>query len=483
MRSQAEDAFAPLVEVYGDGALEALELVLDQIPVSDLASLAYDWDFWGRPKQLPPPDGWRSVTWMTGRAFGKTRAAAELVVREVRAGRAGTEIGLCAGTDEDTYNLQVAGESGIIACTPPWWKAVWKDDKVVFPNGVVGHVLTALKPDHFRGHNFGIFWADEIATWPKQTWAACWSNLLLALRSGVCRLVNTLTPQKVPVVRMLLERAKKRPDKHLLVTGSTYENTALPVDFLADMVDEFGGTRLGLQELEGVFLEDVPGAIFRDATIREHRRPAPERFLRVVVSVDPAISTRKGTDQTGLIVLGLGADGMVYVLEDRSGKHPADAWAMLVFKLVAKWRPKAESILVLGETNRGGDLVEATLKAVRRSIGAPEVDFRGVHARRGKEARAEPVAAAYEKGRVSHAKGADLAELEEQMTTWDPTTSESPDRLDALVHGVWELLSLAHGAREQGEYESAVGSSRMVAPPREADDWDDDDDDGGGRWG
>jgi predicted phage terminase large subunit-like protein len=296
----------------------------------------------------------------------------------------------------------------------------------------------------------------------------------MGLRLGAAKLVWSSTPKPVPVIREAMNRAKKRPDKHIIVRSSTIENAAnLAPAALEEWLAEYGGTRLGRQELDGELLEDTAGAIFLHAWIDKARSRLPERHLlrRVVVSVDPAITRRKGADLTGIVVLALGFDGLVYVISDLSGRYAPEQWAKIVIDAVR--RHGADT--VIAEQNRGGELVAANLRAVDRSVPVTEV-----HARRGKDSRALPVATRYEKGHVVHVVGADLRELEEQMTTWDPNSQDSPDRVDALVHGVWELAALGRDGGVTAEYSALSAPSRLAAAARlsELKDHSDDDEDG-----
>ena len=197
----------------------------------------------------------------------------------------------------------------------------------------------------------------------------------------------------------------------------------------------YEGTRKGLQELYAQILDNSEAALWKWTTLEKCRKPdEPDRsfFTRIVIAVDPAVTTEEDSDETGIVIAGLGEDGQVYVLEDLSGHWTPLEWAKLVLGAYSRWQADA----VIAETNQGGDLVEANLSAHAED---EFFSFKGVYAKRGKYLRAEPVAAYYEKGKVHHVGRFD--KLEKQMTDFvGSTTRGSPDRLDALVYAVGELM-------------------------------------------
>jgi predicted phage terminase large subunit-like protein len=279
-----------------------------------------------------------------------------------------------------------------------------------------------------RGPQFDAAWCDGIAAW---RYPDAWDMLQFGLRTGDDpRCVATTTPKPVKLVRELLA------DSDCLVSrGSTYANRAnLAPAFLKSILKKYEGTRLGRQEIEAELLEDVPGSLWRGQLIEDHRvRKAPESFKRVVIAIDPAVSTGDDADETGIVVAGLGPDGHGYVLDDLTGRYTPIEWAHQAIK--AYEDHKADRIVA--EVNNGGQMVEATLRMIN-----PRVSYKPVHATRGKVVRAEPVAALYEQGRVHHV-GA-LPALEGQMCMFtadiDRKRMGSPDRVDALVWALTELM-------------------------------------------
>jgi len=439
----------------------------------ELAALGHAWELWARPKQLAPELAWRSFGLVTGRGFGKTRSCAELLIEEVQQGRA-RRIGFASFNLDEAERTLIHGESGLIRCSPPWFKPEILKGQVIWPNGAIATPYTPEVPDGPRGPEHDLFWCSEVAAWPASSRDEFFSNVRMGLRLGLGRMIYDTTPKRRnPLVRYLIERARRDPTRHVLVRGSTRENTDnLTADFVGELESEYGGTQKGREELEGEFFDDADGALFQQLWIDRARRDMPTALKRRVLSVDPTISTRKGTDQTGLVELGLGVDDQVYVFADHTGRMAAEVWGA---RLIALYLEGSCDCIVV-ERNRGGDLVAANIRAsaerrgLRVEVVGSDAPTRHVHgtiyvkevvSRKGKELRAEPVASLYERGRVSHVRGADLVELEDIMTTWVPEAGgASPDALDALVHGVWELAGL--GRERPGGGSQTLGAAKMM---------------------
>jgi predicted phage terminase large subunit-like protein len=402
--------------------------------------LEYLWPFWARDKQLEPAGAWRTWLICAGRGYGKTRTGAEWVRAQIERGRCG-RIALVAATAADARDVVVEGESGLLAICPPKNRPIYEPSKrrLTWPSGAIATTYTADEPDRLRGPQHDGAWADELAAW---RYPDAWDQLQFGLRLGSNpRVVVTTTPRPTPIVRALIAS----PTTHV-TRGSTYENRSnLAGAFFDQIISKYEGTRLGRQELYAELLDDNPGAVFRQQDIERLRVREHPPLLRVVVAVDPAVSTGEGADETGIIVVGLGYDLHAYVLDDVSGRYSPAEWARRAIDVYHARRADR----IVAEVNQGGDLVVANLRAVD-----PRVPCKGVHASRGKQIRAEPVAALYEQGRVHHVGL--LAKLEDQMCAWDPSAppgrrrrsegatadhrSASPDRMDALVWGMTELL-------------------------------------------
>ncbi|MFM9977896.1 MAG: DNA-packaging protein [Sphingomonadaceae bacterium] len=390
--------------------------------------LRYDWPFWAKPAQTPPPSDWRTWLIMAGRGFGKTRAGAEWV--RAQAERDGKlRIALVAATIEETRNVMIEGESGLLAIADPAVRPRWEPGRgrLVWRSGAQAFVYSGENPEKLRGPQHHIAWCDELAKWSYGE--ATWANLQLGLRLGARpRTVVTTTPRAVP----LLKRIRDAADT-VVTGGRTAENEQLSAAFLQAVSADYGGTRLGRQELDGVLIEDFEGALWTRAMIEACRVRAMGAARRVVVGVDPPASA--AGDACGIVCVALGADDIAYVIEDASasGLSP-EGWAGVVAGVAA--RHGADR--VIAEANNGGDMVMSVLRAAESGL-----PVRLVHASRGKVARAEPVAALYERGRVKHV-GAFPA-LEDELCGLIAGggyegPGRSPDRADALVWAVTELL-------------------------------------------
>jgi predicted phage terminase large subunit-like protein len=335
-------------------------------------------------------------------------------------------VALVARTAADVRDVIVEGESGLLAISPPSERPVWEPSRrrLTWPNGAIATTYSADVPDQLRGPQHDCAWADELAAWQ---YPDAWTQLLLGLRLGRDpRVVVTTTPRPTPIIRKLLSAHTTH-----VTRGRTLDNAAnLAPQFLDAIVRQYEGTRLGRQELDGEVLDDNPGAMWKRDAIDAARVRVEPTLRRVVVGVDPAVTSNASSDETGIVVAGIGHDGRFYVVADYSGRYSPDQWAS---RAVEAYRThKADRIVA--ERNQGGDLVERNLRTVDRSLPVTTV-----HAKRAKALRAEPVSSLYEQARVSHV-GA-LAALEDQMTAWDPAgDDESPDRVDALVYAMTELM-------------------------------------------
>jgi len=384
--------------------------ILAALSPGEARALLYDWSFWARPTQLPPPGDWRVWLLLAGRGFGKTRTGAELIRARVAALTA-RRLALVAPTAADARNVMVEGESGLLAVSPPWDRPRYEPSKrrLTWPNG-----------------------CDELGSW---RYPEAWDMLMFGLRLvDDPRVVVTTTPRPTKLIRALIA------DPTALVTrGSTYENRAnLAPAFLDQIIRKYEGTRLGRQELEAELLDDVPGALWTRGIIEAARTQAAPPLTRVVVAIDPAATSSPQADETGIIVAGKDGQGQGWVLADMSGRYPPTVWAKTA---IAAYRAHRAD-RVVAEINHGGEMVEATLRAID-----PNVAYAAVRASRGKVTRAEPVAALYEQGRVHHVGS--FPRLEDQMCDFVPTgyddvglrsAGHSPDRVDALVWALTNLL-------------------------------------------
>ncbi len=395
------------------------------------SGLRGDWSARARPAQLPPPGIWSIWLCMGGRGFGKTRAGAEWVKSLIEGGA--SRIALVAATAGDARDIMIEGESGILSvCSGMPERPVFEPSKrrLTWPSGAICSVFTSEEPSRLRGPQHQFAWLDELASFRHLQ--ETWDMLQFGLRLGKNpRQLITTTPRPLKLLRELV--ARKGQD--VVVTGgSTYDNRDnLAPGFLHSIAHRYEGTRLGRQELFAELLADVEGALWTLDMIEEDRviRAAPLR--RIVVAVDPALSVTETSNATGIIVAGVGTDNHGYILEDLSSKLNPVEWAQ---KAIAAYR-RHKADRIIAEANQGGAMVEATLRAVDRSV-----PVKLVHASRGKITRAEPISALYEQHRVHHAGL--FAELEDEMTTYEPGSQNSPDRMDALVWALTELMVVGY---------------------------------------
>jgi phage terminase large subunit-like protein len=282
-----------------------------------------------------------------------------------------------------------------------------------------------------RGPQHDCAWVDELASF---RYPDAWDQLMFGLRLGADpRCIATTTPRPTKLIKDLIERAKY-PNDVRLVRGSTYENRGnLPAVFFDKIIKRYEGTRLGRQELNAEVLDDVQGALWTYAMFDQRVTKCPP-LLRIVVAIDPSVADPSDSNgennEAGIIVVGLGADQHGYVLDDLSGEYSPFQWAQVA--IAAFKQQKADCIIA--EVNNGGALVEVNLRAIDKNI-----PYRAVHASQGKRARAEPVSSLYQQGRVHHVGS--FPKLEDQLANWEPLSGKkSPDRMDALVWGLTELM-------------------------------------------
>ena len=398
--------------------------------------LMHDWRFWARENQLAPMGNWSHWLLLAGRGFGKTRAGAEWV-RGMAENTAGLRIALVAPTLSDARAVMVEGDSGLLAISPPWNRPKFEPSKrtLTWASGTVATLYSAEEPERLRGPQHHACWCDELASWRHAD--ATWDNLMLGLRLGESpRTLVTTTPKPTSLIKALVA-----DDRVTLTRGTTFDNLDnLAPSFATEILKKYEGTRTGRQELLAEILEDVPGALWQRAMLDRLRADTLPQLVRIVVAVDPPVSVGEKADECGIVAAGICADGFAYVLADASvqGLSPA-GWAK---RAVALYHSLSADRIVI-ESNQGGAMAESVLREID-----PVAAIAQVFARRGKYARAEPVAALYEQGRVFH--GGSLPALEDQMCafTGERRAGESPDRVDALVWALTHLM-LAPTARPQ----------------------------------
>jgi phage terminase large subunit-like protein len=413
------------------------ESFLKSLSPSELSYLQWDWNFWGRGDQQCPPDDWFVWLILSGRGWGKTRTAVENIAKMLRGPTplqapkdAPAVMSIIADTPFDMRQYTIDGPSGFLNVGPTEYRPIHEPSKktLTWPNGAKALLFSAEDPESTRGASGSFFWWDELA---KSRYANDgWDNMLFGMREGNPRGIVTTTPRPLKIIKDL----KARKSTHVTI-GSTWDNKAnLSPVFYREVIEPLVGTRKGRQEIDGEILDDVPGALWTREMIDQCLVKSAPDMQRIVVAVDP--SGTKGEedngDDIGIVAAGKGVDGMCYVLSDKTCKLSPAGWGRMAVNLYNDM--KADRLVA--EKNFGGAMVEAVIRSVDS-----KVSYKDVNASRGKTARAEPVAALYEQGRVKHVKS--FSALEDQMCsmTGDGYMADgSPDRVDALVWAVTELM-------------------------------------------
>lgn len=393
---------------------------------AELEALVYElehrWDHVGRVSQQEPQGTWDTWALIAGRGFGKTRTGSEIVRKW--SGQV-PSILLVGATSTDMRDIMIDGPSGILATAHRNNYPLYESSKLrlTWKSGCICHLRSADEPDRIRGVETYRGWLDEFVAWnhPKEAW----DMVSMAIRRGDTKKLITTTPRRLSVLKKIIDFPGT-----VITRGSTYENISnLSESFRKIIIERYEGTRIGRQEIYAEILDDVEGALWNSSLIDKGRIAKTPDLKRVVVAIDPAVTSRPDSDETGIIVAGKGTDGHCYILHDSSGKFTPNEWAKRAIFCYEKY--KADRIVA--EVNNGGDLVEINIRIIDSTI-----PYKKVYASRGKVIRAEPVVALYEQGKVHHV--GILDKLEEQMTTWDPENDKSPDRVDALVWAVTELM-------------------------------------------
>lgn len=407
----------------------------------DMEELRWDANFWLRPEQIAPPGDWNIWMILAGRGFGKSFAGSEWIREVAKDTTQGVlRIGLVARTAADVRDVIVEGPSGILNVHPPSEKPEYYPSKrqLVWPNGNVALLFTADEPDQLRGPNFHYTWGDEFAAWrdiPDASGLTAFDNMRIATRLGKNpQMCLTTTPKRVGSLKKLLKEAEENPERVVITRGKTSDNEGnLSQAYLDAIYGIYAGTKLAQQELSGEMLDDVEGALWAQNVLddfRAHTIPlgAPLR----VVGVDPTVAEKPG-DECGIVVAQATGERDLYkrqawIVEDTTIQGSPEVWARRAAETARKWGAP-----IVAEKNQGGVLIRNAIQQID-----PRIPVFEVWSKQGKALRAEPVALAYEQGRVHHLGF--FAELESQITSWVPGDSKSPDRIDALVLALTALM-------------------------------------------
>jgi len=450
---------------------QLLELLSEREAFDYERVIHFDWVRWARKKQRPPMVEWDVLGLVAGRSGGKTRTGAEQVIEWAQDN---PRIALVGRTKGDAREVMILGESGIVACAPPWFRATYRPTRalVEFQNGAKGFLYSAEEPDQLRGPQFFKGWGDEFAAWKMvsdEKGGSAWSNLQDALRLGDHpQVLLTTTPRPThlvldtflgprgadgrrPIAAEQVESGEwglvtevkdhvGRTVKHVTVVRrwSSEENVVnLAPGYIAKRRAKYQGSRLGAQELDAAFLLVSDKALWTLEVIDLYRVPAMEtQRERLVVAVDPTRSKFTPVDECGIVVAARGKDRHVYILLDSTFKADPYTWGTRVVALASTYQADA----IVWETSGTDQSVRDTLRSVP---GYDRFRWEGRAATEDKKARAEPVSALYKAGRVHHVNkaGETFEFLEDEMISWDPIeTKQSPNRLDAVVWAVTDLL-------------------------------------------
>ena len=427
------------------------ELAVASMSDEEVSALAYDWFFWARPEQMTPPGDWYVWIILAGRGFGKTRSGAEQVRMWVKDFPI---VNLIGATADDARDIMIEGESGIMNICPPHEKPMYKkyERKLLWPNGAMSLIFTADQPERLRGKQHMKLWADELCSWRYV--GEAWDQAMFGLRLGMDpQAIVTTTPKPIKQLVELVDD----PLTHI-TAGTTYDNRAnLAAGFFHKIIKKYEGTRLGQQELLAEILMDVPGALWKRSKIEDLRVRSAGPMMRIVVAIDPPATSDADSAEAGIIACGIGPctckgkeEIHGFVMEDYSKQASPSEWAEAA--IFAYHRLMAD--LIVGEVNNGGEMVGYTVYTVD-----PHVNYKAVHASKGKYTRAEPISAMYEKGNVHHVGSFPI--LEDQLCTWLPG-EKSPDRLDSLV---WAFTELFYEPDEEEPEEVIVYEDRVDISP------------------
>lgn len=408
---------------YSPAVLEALPLAAARIRLRQQAVSAHPgWS--PLPHQRPPEDDdWLYWLLWGGRGSGKTAGAAHYVDAYMGAGEP-KRLGIIAPKLGTARAVCVEGETGLLsinrslAFNRSWGELRW-------PNGSFAQIFGAYTPEDveaLRGPQFHLVWAEELAAWRQLD--GCWDMMRLGLRLGSRpHAVISTTPKPRKLLQRLLAEPSARVSR-----ATTHENPHLDAAVRAELERQYGGTRLGRQELGGELLEDIEGALWQASWIDANRVAEHPPLTRIVVAIDPSATSEATSDYTGLCAAGLGEDGDYYVLRSAGVRLSPSGWASRAID----WYDEYQADRVVAEINNGGEMVGSTLHSLRRDL-----PVKVIHASRGKTVRAEPIATLDEQGCIHHV--GHFATLEDQMFSF-PVANEHDDEVDARVYALTELL-------------------------------------------
>lgn len=414
--------------------------LLNSLTEQEAEQVFYTWPIWARPNQLVKEynEGWPEsiIIYSMGRGAGKSRLGSEWIRKKATHHR--TQIALIAPTTADTRDIMVLGPSGILAVHPAKDRPKYEPSyaRLMWPNGTNAKMYSGEKSDRLRGGNNEYIWIDELGAIQDRD---VFDQAMLTLRIGESRVLATTTPRKGNEIlielykRAVFNNDPPEPGKDVrIITGSTYDNVEnLSKPFMDQIVASYAGSRLGMQEIEGVMLLDSEGALWNTELLDKCRSTDPE-IKMFAIGVDPQAKKKRNSDSTGIIGAGVDDDDCGHVLDDLTGSYSPSEWATRVVSLYDNYSKKGPCVIVV-ENNQGGDMVVETLNHARRNL--PVVT---TFSTQDKLSRATPIAILYEQGRIFHTRV--FTDLEEEMVTFDGT-GKSPNRMDALVFAMNHLMA------------------------------------------
>lgn len=430
-----------------------MELLKDLTPDQQRA-LRWEFRFWARPKQQPPSGDWATWFICAGRGFGKTWTGAQWLHQRAM-GWKGRWMAMVAKTPADARDFMLEGPGGLLKNTAPWERPTFEPSKrrVVWPNSSWATIYSDEAPDQLRGFSGDTAWLDELAKYrnPKEVWENLAFGMREASNDRPRRLITT-TPRPIKILKEIL----KAPTTAVTI-GTSHENREnLDPTWYKETIMDFENTRFGRQEIHAHILDDMPGALWTSGLLEKNRVPGKNlsrmteaewvdawklKLARIVIAMDPASASDLSSAEHGIIVAGISYKGDGYVLEDISERCSPEKAARKIVDAYDRW----QADLVIGEVNNGGEwigtVVQQTAKTMKleglRNSG--DVNYKPIHASRGKRTRAEPISTIDEQGKIHHVGM--FPELEDQMTNWDPMEpGPSPDRMDARVWALTELI-------------------------------------------
>lgn len=425
---------------------------VDKLTDMEVEALLYDPDIALRPDQKFPDSDWSILLLLAGRGFGKGHAAS-FNIKRILENSNNQSCAFIGATSRDVTKVMVQGQSGFLQAFPKRHRPKYNKSttRITCKNNNIIDLFESCAPERIRGNNLNLAWLDEFCSFKDPQYVL--DMVLMALRRGKNpKLIITTTPKSIKPLKKLLEDSKIPENKIVVMKGTSFDNPFLPESTIQALKRTYEGTSIGRQELYAELLEST-GSLFTRLDIERSRIPKhllkDLKFKRIVVAIDPAISKTEKSDLTGIVVVGIATingDDHAYVIEDATCKATPAEWGRIALSLYYNYNADR----IVAEVNQGGDMVEHVIKTLDKSA-----SYTAVRATRGKYIRAEPVAALYEQSKIHHV--GIFKELEDQMVNYNPDiTDDSPDRMDALVWAVYELLLKKQGTMAFGKSTSVL---------------------------